>query len=179
MSLPSMKPHQRNIFIIFNRKIFILYQENISLLDNKMSVTYHIPLSLLLLTNAEFTHSLTHLFYVDYYKCQVQFRNCWVLGTGNAAVKMTGKEHCLATSILVNLGSRKMKQTNEGIPERNNFSKEDVRKKMKYIHMIERIWHFRLELSPNSGQLSKLWTRVSKQSELQVKKPQESQQLNH
>lgn len=115
----------------------------------------------------------------NYYKCPVQFRNCWVLGTGNAVVKMTGKEHCLATSILVNLGSRKTKQTNEGIPERNNFSKEDVRKKMKYIHMIERIWHFRCKLSPNSGQLSKLWTRASKQSKLQVQKPQGSQQLNH
>lgn len=79
----------------------------------------------------------------NYYKCPVQFRNCSVLGTGNAAVKMTGKRHFLATSILVDLESRKMKQTSKRIPEQNNFSKENVMMEIKYVDTIERIWHLR------------------------------------
>lgn len=56
---------------------------------------------------------------------------------------MTGKGHSLATSIPVDLKSRKMKQTSKGILEQNNFSKENVMKEIKYVDMIERIWHLR------------------------------------
>lgn len=58
-------------------------------------------------------------------------------------MKMTGKGHSLATSIPVDLKSRKMKQTSKGILEQNNFSKENVMKEIKYVDMIERIWHLR------------------------------------
>lgn len=56
----------------------------------------------------------------NYYKYPAQLRNCSAVGIGDASVKMTGKEYFLAISILVDLESRKMKQT----------SKEDLSKIM-------------------------------------------------
>lgn len=85
-----MKSHQRNFFIIIDRKTLIPNQENFFLLDNETSVTDHSPRFPSTGWKLRI-HSLIYSMFI-YYICPLYFRNYSVLDTENITVKMTGKE---------------------------------------------------------------------------------------